>query len=181
MLGRVFASEKSHKTEDLILSSKEGKKTVIYTKIISGEIFSLLIGATLLISIQLPNVIFNGFRGFNTACQIILPFSSYTYTSGKLIIMCLCVYLFACFLIGAIAMLLSCILNNVIATAGIICVGAGVDLFVSLPPKYRIASQIRYLTPIQLLNNLADPRLLRIGKAFLNSYHLVGMLYIFYQ
>ena len=61
-------------------------------------------------------------------------------------------------------MLFSVLFMNSMAAAGMICLGLVLDLFLSLPPDLGLLSQLRYLTPTQVLINssMADPRLLRV-------------------
>ena len=56
--------------------SSEGKGTVIIAKLLGGEIFSILVGTILLLSAQLPHLIFNGVHGLGAPCQIVVPFTS---------------------------------------------------------------------------------------------------------
>ena len=162
------------------MCTKEGAKTLTLIKILAGEIFSLLVSTMLLISVQLPHILFNGLHGIETACQIIVPFSSYPFTSGKLLLIYTGLFLLAGLLIGAAAILLSRVLNNVIAAGGVICFTVLADLFLTIPPKFRILSQIRFLTPLQVLVNssMADPRLVRIGSTYLTVFQIAGILYV---
>lgn len=179
-LAGIFASESRYRTDALIMCTKEGAKTLTLIKILAGEIFSLLVSTMLLISVQLPHILFNGLHGIETACQIIVPFSSYPFTSGKLLLIYTGLFLLAGLLIGAAAILLSRVLNNVIAAGGVICFTVLADLFLTIPPKFRILSQIRFLTPLQVLVNssMADPRLVRIGSTYLTVFQIAGILYV---
>lgn len=180
-LAGIFASESRYRTDALIMCTKEGVKTLPLIKILAGEIFSLIVSTMLLVSVQLPHILFNGLHGIETACQIIVPFSSYPYTSGKLLLIYTGLFLLAGLLIGAAAILLSRVLNNMLAAGGVICFTVLADLFLSfLPPKFRILSQIRYLTPLQVLINssMADPRLVRIGSTFLTVFQISAILYV---
>lgn len=176
----IFASEYGYRTQDLILCSKEGKGTVIIAKLLGGEIFSVLVGIILLLSVQLPHLIFNGVHGLNAPCQIVVPFTSYSYTAIKLLGVCTFLYLLSALLTGAISMLLSRILKNGAVTSGIICITVMMDMFLSVPAEFRAAAQIRYLTPVQVLNSssITDPRLLRIGSVFFTSYQTAGVVYL---
>ena len=69
---------------------------------------------------------------------------------------------------------------NSMAAAGIICVGLVMDLFFSIPPELGLLSQLRYLTPAQVLINssMADPRLLRVFGLVLTPLQSAGWLYL---
>ena len=178
-LSGIFASESRYRTDALIMCTKEGVKNLPVIKILAGEIFSLIVGTMLLVSVQLPHILFNGLDGINTACQIIVPFSSYPYTSGKLLLIYTGLYLLAGLLTGAAAILLSRVLNSAIAAGGAICFTILLDLFLTLPPRFRVLSQIRFLTPLQVLINssMLDPRLVRIGSTYLTAFQISAVLY----
>lgn len=178
-LSGIFASESRYRTDALILCTAEGRKTLPLVKILAAELFSLIMSLILLVSVQLPHVIFNGLHGIETACQIIVPFSSYPYTSGKLLLIYTGIFLLAAMLLGAVTVFLSRILNNVLAAGGVICISVLLDLFLTLPPRFRILSQIRFLTPLQVLINssMMDPRLIRIGSSYLTAFQTSAILY----
>lgn len=179
-LSGVYAGELSHRMEDLILCTKTGKETIAAAKLISGGLFSAVVGGILFIAVNSPHVIFNGFNGWDTACQLIIPFTSYPYTSGKMLLVCFGVYMLASVLAGAIAMFLSCVLKNMVASAGVICGTVFVDLFFTIPHRFRVLSQMRFLTPIQVLINgsMTDPRLVHIGEHFWGTYQTAAILYV---
>ena len=72
-------------------------------------------------------------------------------------------YYLGCLVIGAMVML-----------------GLVLDLFLSLPPHLGLLSQLRYLTPAQVLINssMADPRLLRIFGLVLTPLQSAGLVYL---
>ena len=58
--------------------------------------------------------------------------------------------------------------------------GLVLDLFLSLPPHLGLLSQLRYLTPAQVLINssMADPRLLRIFGLVLTPLQSARLVYL---
>jgi hypothetical protein len=82
--------------------------------------------------------------------------------------------------IGALVMLFSVLFMNSMAAAGIVCLGLVMDLFLSIPPRLGLLSQLRYLTPAQVLINssMADPRLLHIFNLALTPPQSAGLLYL---
>ena len=178
-LSGIFAAEHSFRTDSLILCTKGGRNTVLVAKLLAGEIFSFMAGMILLASAQISHIIFNGFHGIHAPCQLLVPISSYPYSSGKMLLIYTGIYLIACMLIGSLAMLLSCLFKNVVVAAGIISVFVSMDLFLAFPAGLRTLSQLRYLTPIQVLSNasMTDPRLWKIGESFLTTYQQAGILY----
>lgn len=148
-------------------------------KILAGELFSLIVSFLLLAAAQFPSILFNGFHGIETACQIIAPFFSYTWTSGKLLLVYTGIYFLAGLLIGSIAIVMSKSINNMIAVSGCICFTVLLDLFTTIPSEFRILSQIRSFTPLQVLINssVMDPRLLRVGQRYLTVFQSAPIIY----
>ena len=89
-------------------------------------------------------------------------------------------YYLGCLVIGAMVMLFSVLFMNSMAAAGMICIGLVLDLFLSLPPHLGLLSQLRYLTPAQVLINssMADPRLLRVFGLVLTPLQSAGLVYL---
>ena len=179
-LSGMYAGELSYHTEDLIFCTKMGRGTTAVAKLISGELFSAVTGGILFIAVNIPHVIFNGFNGWDTACQLIVPFTSYPYTSGRMVMVCFGVYMLASLVVGSLVMLLSSVLKNMVATAGVICAAVFVDLFFTIPPKFRILSQVRHLTPIMVLINssMTDPRLVQVGGHYLTTFQAAVIIYV---
>ena len=163
-LAGVYAGEKSYRTDAFILSTKEGKKSLWLVKFAAGEIFAIAAGTLLLIAGLLPHVLFNGLHGISAPWQLIVPLCAYPYTAGQMLARYVLTYYLGCLVMGALVMLLSVLFMNSMAAAGITCVGLVVDLFLSIPPELGLVSQLRYLTPTQVLINssMADPRLLHV-------------------
>lgn len=179
-LSRMFAGEVSSRTEDLIICTKSGKGTIAAAKLISGGLFSAAVGGILFLAVNVPHVIFHGLRGWDTACQLLVPFTSYPYTSGRLLLICFGIYMLSSLLAGSLVMLLSCVLKNMVAAAGIICAVVCVDLFFTIPTRFRVLSQLRTLTPLMVLNNspMTDPRLVPVGGHFLTAFQAAALLYV---
>ena len=179
-LAGVFAGEKSRRTDSLVLCTKEGKKTLWLIKFAAGEIFSLAAGTLLLAVVQLPHVVFNGLHGTDAAWQLLVPFSSYPYTAGYMLAVLTMDYYLGCLLAGAVTMLLSILTGNAVASAGVICVAVILDLFAALPPQLGLLSQLRYLTPGQVMLNsgMSDPRLLHVFGMRLTTIQSAAILYM---
>ena len=178
-LAGVYAGEKSHRTDLFVLSTKEGKRTLWLVKFTAGEIFSLVAGTLLLIAGMAPHLLFNGLYGINAPWQLIVPLCAYPYTAGQMLARYVLTYYLGCLVIGALVMLFSVLLMNSMAAAGMICLGLVLDLFLSLPPHLGLLSQLRYLTPAQVLINssMADPRLLRVFGLVLTPLQSAGLVY----
>ena len=179
-LAGVYAGERSHGTDSFVLSTKEGKRSLWLVKFAAGEIFALAAGTLLLIAGMVPHVLFNGLHGINSPWQLIVPLCAYPYTAGQMLARYILTYYLGCLVIGALVMLFSVLFMNSMAAAGIICVGLVMDLFFSIPPELGLLSQLRYLTPAQVLINssMADPRLLRVVGLVLTPQQSAELFYL---
>jgi hypothetical protein len=179
-LAGVYAGEKNHGTDSFTLSTREGKHSLWLVKFAAGEIFSLIAGTLLLIAGLLPHVLFNGLHGIDAPWQLIVPLSACPYTAGHMLALYILTYYLGCLVIGALVMLFSVLFMNSMAAAGIVCLGLVMDLFLSIPPGLGLLSQLRYLTPAQVLINssMADPRLLRIFGLVLTPLQSAGLVYL---
>ena len=179
-LAGVFAVEKSQKTAPLVLCTMEGRKSLWLAKFLAGELYALFAATVLLACMQLPHVLFNGLHGAEASWQLLAPFSSYTETAGEMMVLWIILYYLACLLVGAVVMFLSILTGHTMLTAGIICVSLILDMFVSLPPSLGLLSQLRYMTPGQVLINssMTQVRLFTILGHKLTSYGSTLLLYI---
>ena len=178
-LAGEYAGEKNYRTDSFVLSTKEGKRSLWLVKFIAGEIFALAAGTLLLIAGMVPHLLFNGLHGINAPWQLIVPLCAYPYTAGQMLARYVLTYYLGCLVIGALVMLFSVLFMNSMAAAGMICLGLVLDLFLSLPPDLGLLSQLRYLTPTQVLINssMADPRLLRVFGLVLAPLQSAGLVY----
>ena len=179
-LAGVYAGEKGYRTDSFVLSTREGKSSLWLVKFITGEIFALAAGTLLLVAGLFPHLLFNGLYGINAPWQLIVPLCAYPYTAGQMLVRYILTYYLGCLVIGALVMLFSVLFMNSMAAAGMICLGLVLDLFLSLPPYLGLLSQLRYLTPAQVLINssMADPRLLRIFGLVLTPLQSAGLVYL---
>ena len=179
-LAGVYAGEKGYRTDSFVLSTREGKSSLWLVKFIAGEIFALAAGTLLLVAGLFPHLLFNGLYGINAPWQLIVPLCAYPYTAGQMLMRYILTYYLGCLVIGALVMLFSVLFMNSMAAAGMICLGLVLDLFLSLPPYLGLLSQLRYLTPAQVLINssMADPRLLRIFGLVLTPLQSAGLVYL---
>ena len=179
-LAGVYAGEKGYRTDSFVLSTREGKRSLWLVKFTAGEIFALAAGTLLLIAGMVPHLLFNGLHGINAPWQLIVPLCAYPYTAGQMLARYILTYYLGCFVIGALVMLFSVLFLNSMAAAGMICLGLVLDLFLALPPDLGLLSQLRYLTPTQVLINssMADPRLLRVFGLVLAPMQSAGLVFV---
>ncbi len=179
-LAGVFAGDRVARTDALVLSSRYGRRDVFLVRVLAGEASGLLIGASLYASLNLPYLLFYGLRGSDALWQLITPLSSYACSAGRMLLTYTGVFFLACLAVSALYLLLSLLTGNTAAVTGAGFALVILDLFLTLPPRLRVVSQLRYLSPIQVLGNssFSDPRLLRLPGQYFSSFQTAAVLYV---
>lgn len=179
-LSGSFAGEKEKRTDALVYSAKHGRGNTLASKITAGCLFSLILGCVMLLAAQIPVAIFGGLKGLNAPWYMVTPFSSLSVRAWQMLILHTIVLLSGCVLTGLLSMLLSMLFDKSIAAAGSIFVLVIADLFLNVPTRMRILSQIRYLTPCSVLlnTNVPDLRLVKIFGTYLYSFQIAQVMYL---
>ena len=179
-LSGSFAGETEKRTDALVYSAKHGHGKTLAAKMTAGCLFSLITGCVMLFAAQIPVAVFGGLQGLNAPWYMVTPFSSISIKAWKMLLLHTLVLLLGCVLTGVLTMLLSMLFDRSIAAAGSIFVLVIADLFLSIPTRLRILSQIRYLTPCSVLlnTNVPDMRLIRVFGKYLISLQAGPFLYL---
>lgn len=180
-LAGSFSGESEKRTDALIYSSRYGRGRTMAAKIIAGCAFSFIIGFVMIISAHIPVVIFSGLQGLHAPWYMVTPFSSMSVTAWKMLLLHALVLLTGCVLTGLLSMFLSILFDKTIAAAGCVFVLIITDLFLTVPTRMRVLSQIRYLTPNSVLlnTNIPDMRLIKVFDQYLVSLQSGPILYVF--
>ncbi len=178
-LAGTYADERRRRTDAMVLCARHGRGVLWMAKLCAGEIWALAVGAALLASAALPHILVNGLHGLDGAWQLVTPFSAYPHGIGTMLLIYLALYGLACLLTGAAVMALSAWLQNAMAVTGVVGVAVMADLFISVPARHRALSQMRYLTPVQIMINSAmtDPRLILLFGRHVTPLQAAAMLY----
>jgi hypothetical protein len=158
LIAPIFCGE-YHRCDQLILSSKNGKHSLIKAKLFTG--FSITSIFTLLgiLLTYMPCMLTYGFDGKNAALQLKIPLSTLAITIGQLSIICVVCVFFACLLLGAITMFLSAKIKSsfiVITISGALIF---IPMFIKASYNIRILHQIFLLLPSKMMQytNMIDP------------------------
>lgn len=150
-LSGVFAEEHARRTDQLVLSSRNGRRTVYWAKVLAGVTICVscsLLMAALAVGLSLG---FYGAEGFQTAMQIFYDQYSYPMTIGQACLIAYGVVILTSVLAGVFVMVLSELLRSNIATlavsTGLIIAGG----MIVIPEEYRIVSQIWDSLPMTFL------------------------------
>lgn len=179
-ISQVFTVEHRQRMDQIVLSCRNGRKTMFLVKIAAGltTVMGLSIMAAGLLTVLTLTIY--GFDGMNAAVQLEIPWSPYALTMGQFIGKQLILMLTAGILYAIFAMAMSELLKNSMAVAGIM---VGLFLFSQIeiiPPQYRILSQLRVLLPVNQISvmSLAEYRLLPLGGQFVTGYVAAPFLYV---
>lgn len=178
-LAGTYADERRRRTDAMVLCAPHGRDVLWKVKFCAGEIWALAVGTALLAAAALPHILLNGLRGLDGAWQLVTPFSAYPHGIGTMLLIYLALYGLICLLTGAAVMALSVWLQNAMAVTGIVGAMVTAELFISVPARLRVLSQMRYLTPIQIMINSAmtDPRLILLFGRYVTPLQAAAMLY----
>lgn len=150
-LSSVFTEEHTRRTDQLMLSSVNGKHTVYWAKILAGMTVS--VSCTLLMAVLAVGLSLGiyGTAGFHTALQIFYDVYSYPLTIGQACLIAYGVLILTSVFAGVFVMVLSELLRSNIATlavsTGLVIAGG----MIVIPEEYRIVSQIWDSLPMTFL------------------------------
>ena len=179
-LSGSFPDEHTHRTDQLVLCTANGKRQLYWVKLLSGITVGVA-GALLMTALTwILCLCIYGAEGFDTAIQIF-----YTNYAGNITIGQVCLIAYGCLLLTAIlisvfVMFLSELFHSSIAaisvTSGMIIAG----MLVQIPAEYRILSQIWDYLPTSFLTmwNTFDLRLVSLFGMHFTSYQIVPLIYI---
>lgn len=179
-LSSSFPDEHTHRTDQLVLCTANGKRRLYWVKLFAGITVGF-VGALLMTALTwILCLCVYGSEGFDTAIQIFYTNYAGNITMGQACLIAYGCLLVAAFLIGVFVMFLSELFRSSIAaisiTTGMILAG----MLVQIPAEYRILGQIWDYMPTCFLAmwNTFDLRLISLFGTHFTSYQIVPLLYI---
>lgn len=179
-LAGVFSDEHSRRTDQLILSSRYGRKPAYLAKVLAGISFtagfSLLVFALSLLEIHF----LYGLEGFSAPFQLIMPVYSYSLNVGESVLITFGMIIIAAVLVGIFTMFLSELFRNSLGSLALIAGMIIFGMFVpSLPERYRILSQAWSYLPSNAVAvwNIFDCRTVSLFGTMLVFWQAVLLLY----
>jgi hypothetical protein len=157
--------------DQLILSSKNGKNSLIKAKLTTVfSITAILSLSGLLLTYLLCMLVF-GFDGKNAAFQLEVALDNFAFTMGELSMICVVTIFFACILSATITMFLSAKINSSFIVITISSALLIIPLFLKPSIGNRLYMYIYYLLPSNMMKhfNITDP----IGFGFTILGHVV--------
>lgn len=144
-LSPIFSDEYSKKTDSLILTSKNGKKTFLYAKIFTSISASFLLLLLFVFSTYFTCMAIYGFDGTMAQMQLIIPANTYPFTMFDCLIMMTVTSLFGAFLHTAICIFISSFSKNSIIPMAITSVLIFAGLFNGISNVFFM--KLRYFFP----------------------------------
>lgn len=115
----IFSDEYSKKTDSLILTAKNGRKTFLYAKIFTSISVAFVLALLFILSTYFTCMAIYGFDGTNAQIQLLIPAVTYPFTMLEATILLIVTSLFGAFLHTGICMFFSSITRNSITPMAI--------------------------------------------------------------
>lgn len=155
----IFAGEYTSGADQLLLTSKHGKRKLIYSKIFAGLSFAVFISVTIFAIVSLISLSIYGMEGFDTALQLIYPQVCYNVSIGKAVFMLSGIGILACMCIASVTMLLSAKMRTPFPVIIIMSLANFVPMVLNIvgnSPIVRVINKIMILFPVRMCN-IWDP------------------------
>lgn len=155
----IFAGEYTSGADQLLLTSKHGKRKLIYSKIFAGLSFAVFVSVTIFAIVSLISLSIYGMEGFDTALQLIYPQVCYNVSIGKAVFMLSGIGILACMCIASVTMLLSAKMRTPFPVIIIMSLANFVPMVLNIvgnSPIVRVINKIMILFPVRMCN-IWDP------------------------
>lgn len=175
----VFAEEHTRKTDQVILCTYHGRKLVYHAKMFTGIIFGMFLTITSFVITFFTVYILFGLDSADAPAQFIFASISVNMTCSQMVLIyygCLLIMeLFYCLAIMVISEITG---SNTISLA-ILFAYTMIGLFLNIPEKFRIASQIWGYSPnkVSSIYNVFDCRMIPIAGISFASWQIIPVVY----
>ena len=181
-LSSSFPDERTHRTDQLVLCTANGKRRLYWVKLLAGITMGF-VGALLMTALTwVLCLCIYGSEGFDTAIQISFSHTNYAdnITIGQACLIAYGCLLATAILISVFVMFLSELFHSSIAAISIITSMILAGMLVQPSAEYRILGQIWDYLPTCFLAmwNTFDLRLVSLFGMYFTSYQIVPLIYI---
>lgn len=146
----IFSEEHTRKTDQLILSSDLGKKTLYLAKIFTGLTISMITIVIFYLAIIIPSFLIYGTQGFHGQIQLVLPTVSWNLTVGEMVCILIGLGMTMSILVCAAAMFLAEKFRSSVAVIAILLGFVIFSMVFHVPEQYRILEYIWSYMPTSL-------------------------------
>ncbi|MCR5106251.1 MAG: hypothetical protein K6B68_17615 [Eubacterium sp.] len=179
-LSTVFSREKRDKTDQIILCTRYGRKTMFISKIIAGLIFFLIYTTLLFVVLVCLVLVTKGLDGADSILQLEHPWVAYPFTFGEFCTKETIIVFTASILFAVVSMVFSLMFGRGLAVTGMMI---GVFLtsgIITIPDRLRMLGHMRDLLPTNLssIYSTYNFRLIGFGNHYITDYQFAPVLYI---
>lgn len=148
IISPIFVNEYNQRTDSVILTTKNGKKSQIYAKIFTGISLSMMISISFVSIGYLLCMSVYGFDGAFAPIQLHIPLLTYNFTMLEVVLLLMVTTSLGGFLMAGICMFLSSTLNNSIVVLGVGIVVVLLGMFNGILPG--TFEKIKYFLPLPM-------------------------------
>lgn len=179
-LSGVFAGEHQRGMDQIVLSTRYGRKETLFAKLMAG--FSFIVVSTfVLMSLLIATVyVFDGLSGLKAMIQMEIPSSAYPLTFLQFFRIQLMVLFSGALLFAAVSMALSEIFRNAVAVMGFMIGTYLATQFIYIPKSYRVISQAVQMIPTEIIYlwTLHDHRLVKVFGRYHMMFQISSVSYL---
>lgn len=179
-LSGMFSEEHIRRTDQLILSSVNGRDAAYWAKILSG--ITVAGGGAFVMALAAVGLSMGiyGTDGFQTIIQIAMKQYSWPMTVGEAMLISYGLLLVTAVFMSILVMVGSEVLKSSVAVLAITAAAIVLGMYVSVPDKYRVLAQIWDYLPTNFLivSNVLDVRPVTIAGSCFLSWQIVPVVYL---
>lgn len=150
ILSSIFCGEYNKGTDNLILSSKNGKRSFLYAKIFAAVSISFCITTVFILSTYFTCMGIYGFDGTNAQIQLLLPLLTYDFTFLETTIILIITSLLGSIFHASICLFVSAISKSSILPMSISCILIAAGMFTGI--QNILFRCLRYFLPLSMGN-----------------------------
>lgn len=179
-LSDIFTREHTLRTDQLLLSSRFGKRQVYLAKAAAGMSFVLVSTLVMVITMIITSLGIYGTDGFSVMIQIAVAGYPLQLKAGIVVIMMYALMILAVLLTAAFVIMLSELFRSSTATLAAVSGISLLPLFVHVPSQLRVLAQIWGYMPGGLLDTdtIMGVRLLPFFGSYLTMWQATPLIYI---
>lgn len=177
----VFLVEVNQNTDQMILCTKKGRTQVYAAKLIAGELVTAVVVLLFSAALVIGRFALYGPEGFGARfSDAAAPWYPSSLTMGECCLLFFAVLLLSSLLLSLIAMLLSWVTRNGIASIVLLVGGLFAARLIPIPSRFPFLGKLWHALPINLLKldeGFLDMRLFRIFGGYLKVWQVALVLY----
>lgn len=178
LLASIFAGEYTSGADQLLLSSRNGKKTLIYAKLFTSVTLSGGICLFLTLLTYLQCMFTYGWDGINAPIQLFMPLTVYPFSIGTTVLLYGINIFMATQLTIGITVFLSSRMKTPFGVIVITCIFLMFPMFISDPERSVLLSNFLSMLPTNMMAiwNLLSLRLFEFGRISIEPYIICPIL-----